>query len=228
MSATLSSHLLPVSDDRQGYQYFGTYVQQNSIHAKVMRTCMSCNCYYCQTQIEKHNLSDTGYQLSLHTKTDPHFRLPSVDTQSNLGGIWAVEGSQRGGQTLDQRIFMSSEMIWFHIMSILQPDTSLICVVASQNVTFLFRRPYNIWRTIVLWFFFCQSFRVLCLIISYLRKQWIAASLLTLLCQVNVPCLSGDGRKERGYLADSELMIYYPTTHCCFPKETTDLILMKR
>lgn len=141
-----------------------------------MRTCMSCNCYYCQTQIEKHNLSDTSYQLSLQKKTSPHCRLPSVDTQSNLEGTGAVEGSQRGGRTLDQRIFMSSEMIRFHIMSILQPDTSLICMIASQNVTFLFRHPHNIWRRIVLWFFFCQSFRVLRLIISYLTARWIAAS----------------------------------------------------
>lgn len=72
---------------------------------------MSCNCYYCQTQIEKHNLSDTSYQLSLRRKTWPRCRLPSVDTQSNLGDIRAVEGSQRGRRTLDQSIFMSSEMI---------------------------------------------------------------------------------------------------------------------
>lgn len=29
-------------------------------------------------------------------------------------------------------------------MSILQPDVPLICMIVSQNVTFLFRRPRNI------------------------------------------------------------------------------------
>lgn len=120
---------------------------------------MSCNCYYCQTQIEKHNLSDTSYQLSLCGKTCPHCRKLSVDTQSNWEGSGAVEGSQRGGRTLDQSVFVSSEMIWFHVMSILQLYMPLICMIASQNVTFLFRRPHNVWRTIGRCFFFCHSFR---------------------------------------------------------------------
>lgn len=54
---------------------------------------------------------------------------------------------------------MSSEMIWFHIVSILQSDMPLICMIASQNVTFLFRRPNNVWRTTGWCFFFCHSFR---------------------------------------------------------------------
>lgn len=61
----------------------------------VMRTCTSCNCYYCQTQIEKHNLSDASHQLSLCGKTCPRCRELSVDTQCNWGGGGAAEGSQR-------------------------------------------------------------------------------------------------------------------------------------
>lgn len=43
---------------------------------------MSCNCYYCQTQIEKRHLCDSSYQLSLCGKTCPRCRsrllTPSV------------------------------------------------------------------------------------------------------------------------------------------------------
>lgn len=103
------------------------------------------------------NLADTSHQLSLCEKTCPHCRELSVDTQSNWGGSRAVELSQRREGTLDQSIFMSLEMIWFHIMSILQPEMPLICMIASQNVTFLFRRSSNVWRTIV-WCFFVRCF----------------------------------------------------------------------
>lgn len=143
-----------------GVEFGGNMHTEMNSYCNVMRTCMSCNFYYCQTQIEKHNLCDTSYQLSLCGKTCPHCRSLCVDTQCNWGGSQAVEGSQRRGRTLDQSVFMSSEMIWFHIMSILQPDMPLICMIGSQNVTFLFRRPHNVWRTIGCCFFFCQSFRV--------------------------------------------------------------------
>lgn len=54
------------------------------------------------------------------------------------------------------------------------------------------------------------------LIISYLTEQWIAASLLTLLCQVNVPFFKWwrEGRRW-GYIVDSEMMISHLTLCCC-------------
>lgn len=50
------------------------------------RDIEACNCYYCQSQIETHNLPDSSYQLSLSKKTGysmacAHCRELSVDTQ---------------------------------------------------------------------------------------------------------------------------------------------------
>lgn len=62
------------------------------------------------------------------------------------------------------------------------------------------------------------------LIISYLTEQWIAASLLTLLCQVNVPFFKW-WREEgggRGCIVDSEMMITHLTLCCCLPTAETN------
>lgn len=63
------------------------------------------------------------------------------------------------------------------------------------------------------------------LIISYLTAQWIAASLLTLLCQVNVPFFKwwreGRGVGGLGSTVDSEMMIINLTLCCCWPKRET-------
>lgn len=66
-----------------GRGLLGTMCTKMDSYCNVMRTCRSCNCYYCQTQIEKHNLCDTNYQLSLCGKTCPHCRSLSGDTQCN-------------------------------------------------------------------------------------------------------------------------------------------------
>lgn len=63
------------------------------------------------------------------------------------------------------------------------------------------------------------------LIISYLTAQWIAASLLTLLCQVNVPFFKwwreGRGAGGLGSTVDSEMMIINLTLCCCWPERET-------
>lgn len=61
------------------------------------------------------------------------------------------------------------------------------------------------------------------LIISYLTEQWIAASLLALLCQVNVPFFKwwrAEGGGE-GCIVDSEMMITHLTLCCCLPTAET-------
>lgn len=51
----------------------------------------------------------------------------------------------------------------------------------------------------------------------------IAASLLVLLCQVNVPFFQcGDGREGVGCIVDSEMMIALLTLCCCLPKTETN------
>lgn len=121
-----------------------------------------------------------------------------------------------GGRAHDQSIFTSSQGIRFHIMPILPPDPPLFCMMAKQDVTFLFRCPHNVWRTIGCWFFFCQSRgeAVSHYIISIRRVN--TASLHTVLCQVNVPFLSGDGEGREGWgvEADSQMMALHPNTRC--------------
>lgn len=73
----------PVLPAHDGRGLLGTMRTKMNSYCNVMRTCRSCNCYYCQTQIEKHNLCDTNYQLSLCGKTCPHCRSLSGDTQCN-------------------------------------------------------------------------------------------------------------------------------------------------
>lgn len=67
------------------------------------RDIEACNCYYCQTQIETHNLPDSSYQLSLSKKTGlsavcPRRRELSVDTQSNWGASQAVWTHSKRGE----------------------------------------------------------------------------------------------------------------------------------
>lgn len=109
-------------------------------------------------------------------------------------------------------------------MSILQPDMPLICMIGSQNVTFLFRRRRNVWRTIGRCFFFCQSFRAAAshYIISYSAVN----SCLSPHIAVSGQCaifLSGDGRgRVRGCIADSEMMFAHLTLCCCLPQAATN------
>lgn len=62
------------------------------------------------------------------------------------------------------------------------------------------------------------------LIISYLTEQWIAASLLTLLCQVNVPFFKWWREEGGGWgcIVDSEMMITHLTLCCCLPTAETN------
>lgn len=89
-------------------------------------------------------------------------------------------------------------------MSILQPNMPLICMIGSQNVTFLFRRPRNVWRTIGRRFFSSVSLSEWCrLIISHLTARRMAASPLVLLLRVNVAFLKvvmGGRRNRTGVL----------------------------
>lgn len=77
------------------------------------RDIEGCNCYYCQTQIETHNLPDSSYQLSLSKKTDvsaawPQCRELSVDTQSNWRGSRAVWAHSKGEEmsTWSERFYV--------------------------------------------------------------------------------------------------------------------------
>lgn len=84
-------------------------------------------------------------------------------------------------------------------MSILQSDMPLICIIASQNVTFLFRRPNNVWRTIGWCFFFRQSFRAAAS--HYIISNRAVNSCLSPHIAVSGQCaifLSGDEKEEVG------------------------------
>jgi len=142
--------------------------KKTNSYCKVMRTCVSCNCYYCQTQIETHNLPDTGYQLSLCGQTCPGLQIavgltPKVIEEVAVAAAVALAeegGSQKAGVTLSEsgsdahtylireRFRVSLEMIRFRITPPLTAAYIYIYIYIytahlhdgeTENVTFLFR-----------------------------------------------------------------------------------------
>lgn len=108
------------------------------------RDIESCNCHYCQSQIETHNLADSSYHLSLSKKTGlavvcTRCREPSVDTQGNwMAGMFWTHGEIRGEMnTWSERFYVLGDDFISHNVYFIAQYAINLHAAKSQCDTFI-------------------------------------------------------------------------------------------